>query len=219
TPLFRSRPAGGGTGRPRPVTWRRLIRRRRRPSGTFHGTRARATLPALDRPSKGAATTRQGALIRLRPAPGRPAQGPQFSKTPASTRRFSVASQPWLGCAAASAFSSARTLAPWPASASDRISATNASESVATCAVRPLVRLRTYACLPWFRGIRYLNSPSTLRAPPWLDWPARTDARAVLDVLLATRDSCNEMRNRGYRLNADSMVPEDFPEAPAETPM
>src|SRR5690348_2739037 len=31
----------------------------------------------------------------------------------------------------------------------------------------------------------YLYSPSTLRAPPVL-WPARTDARAVLEVLLAT---------------------------------
>src|SRR5687767_10674056 len=34
--------------------------------------------------------------------------------------------------------------------------------------------------------MRYLNSPSTLRAPPWPAWPARTDARAVLEVLLAT---------------------------------
>jgi hypothetical protein len=29
-----------------------------------------------------------------------------------------------------------------------------------------------------------LNSPSTLRAPPEA-WPARTDARAVFEVLLA----------------------------------
>src|SRR6188508_2703072 len=33
--------------------------------------------------------------------------------------------------------------------------------------------------------MRYLYSPSTLRAPPVL-WPARTDARAVFEVLLAT---------------------------------
>src|SRR5437773_1108833 len=46
-----------------------------------------------------------------------------------------------------------------------------------------------YAYRPLLSGIRYLNSPSTLNAPPAPAWPARTDARAVLDALelLATR--------------------------------
>src|SRR5262245_22214273 len=35
--------------------------------------------------------------------------------------------------------------------------------------------------------MRYLNSPSTLCAAPVL-WPARTDARAVFEVLLATAE-------------------------------
>src|SRR5688572_17034300 len=34
--------------------------------------------------------------------------------------------------------------------------------------------------------MRYLNSPSTLRAPDAPAWPARTEARAVFEVLLAT---------------------------------
>src|SRR5262245_13991339 len=67
----------------------------------------------------------------------------------------------------------------------------NASESVRRWAVLPLVRLRTYALRPLLSGITYLNSPSTLRAPP-ADWPARTDARAVLEVLLAMENPCRE---------------------------
>src|SRR5689334_6144208 len=62
----------------------------------------------------------------------------------------------------------------------------NASESVLRWFVRPLVRLRTYANRPLASGMKYLNSPSTLSAPPAPAWPARTEARAVLEVLLAT---------------------------------
>src|SRR5919107_2198162 len=124
----------------------------------------------------------------IRPKPdGRPrwAVRAQPSNTPASTRRFSVTPQPSFGYDASSAASSERIFAPWPAAARTRISSTKASESVLRWLVLPLVRFRTYANRPLASGMRYLYSPSTLRAPPVL-WPARTDARAVLEVLLAT---------------------------------
>src|SRR4029453_16257541 len=110
----------------------------------------------------------------------------QLSKTPASTSRFSVAPQPCSGNDASSASSSARILAPWPAAASVRISSTNASESVLRWVVRPLVRLRTYANRPLASGMKDMKLPRTLSAPPAPAWPARTEARAVLEVLLAT---------------------------------
>src|SRR3954470_22597526 len=126
----------------------------------------------------------KGALPEGR-APLRERAGGQPSKTPASARRFSVAPQPSFGWLSSRLVSSARILAPCPAAARIRISSTKASESVLRCAVLPLVRFRTYAKRPLASGIRYLYSPSTLSAPP-VPWPARTDARAVFEVLPAT---------------------------------
>src|SRR3954469_7782349 len=44
--------------------------------------------------------------------------------------------------------------------------------------------------------MRYLYSPSTLSAPDAL-WPARTDARAVFEVLLATAVLLEEKQKKG----------------------
>src|ERR1041384_5690868 len=73
---------------------------------------------------------------------------------------------------------------------------TNAPEAGLWWTGRPLGRFRTDACLPLFSGIRYLNSPSTLSAPPAAPaWPARTDARAVFEVLLATAELLGSREN------------------------
>src|SRR3954451_4950912 len=57
--------------------------------------------------------------------------------------------------------------------------------------------------------MRYLYSPSTLRAPPVL-WPARTDARAVFEVLLATAVLLEKQKKgRGNSTRCPRTVPSE----------
>src|SRR3569833_3244772 len=61
--------------------------------------------------------------------------------------------------------------------------------------------------------MRYMYSPSTLRAPPVL-WPARTDARAVLEVLLATTELLEKCWTR--HKNAAATLHDDRTPVPPE---